>query len=191
MSKLLQCRSSEFVMVQGLADFPLLISQGLLLVWGTIVSATRCWILTKSLHKMQDMSLKLTDAFRLTVWIANYNPRKYQANGFLCGFRTWMLYKASGLLTGLCVRRQYLSTKQQYLKMRLLFTENTMRLYYNDHPVNVLETRQLFSVKIDTKYTNCPSKMSRFRMLDQVVQTVTTVLYKVNWREILKFVFRI
>jgi hypothetical protein len=57
MSKLLQCRSSEFVMVQGLANFPLLISQGPSLVWRTTVSATRCWILTKSLHKMQDMPI--------------------------------------------------------------------------------------------------------------------------------------
>jgi hypothetical protein len=48
------------------------------------------------------------------------------------------------------------------LKNAVTLTENTMRIYYNDHPVNVLAKQQLFIVKIDTKYINCPSKMSRF-----------------------------
>jgi len=60
--------------------------------------------------------------------------------------------------------------------MWLLLTENTIRLHYNDHPVNILEKQQLFIVKIHTQYINCPSKMSRFYMLDKVVQIATTVL---------------
>jgi hypothetical protein len=120
MLKLLHCRSSEFVMVQGLANFPLLISQGPSLVWGTIVSVPRCWILTKSVRNVQDMPicqhaspLKLTDGISVNSLNGEWHSGEHiRPTAWYVGFVRGCYIKASVLLTGLCVRRQYSSTHQ-------------------------------------------------------------------------------